>query len=125
MNGLRASDDCTDAPAGFYAPAGHRVYELPIMGLPAWTPEGHRQRRIYIPIVVPWAEGGVRTETVEQTVEQTCQLPSKLRWTIWRSQRLRSASRLPPQGLPLSAVSLDLASRRRLDACVRCPCTAA
>ena len=122
MNGLRASADCTDAPAGFYAPAG----SIEPTSCPSWGFCPGRQEDTVndvpgsIPIVVPdGQQAEVRTETVEQTVEQTLlQLPLQVEVddldTVNETAiRLEVATMLE---LPLSAISLDLGtSRRHLD----------
>ena len=121
-NSLRASDDCTDAPAGFYAPAG----SIEPTSCPSWGFCPGRQKDTVndvpgsIPIVVPdGQQAEVRTETVEQAVEQTLlQLPLQvevddLGAVNETAIRLEVATML---GVPLSAISLELGtSRRRLD----------
>ena len=122
VSGLRASDDCTDAPAGFYAPAG----SIEPTGCPSWGFCPGRQEDTVndvpgsIPIVVPdGQQAEVRTETVEQAMEQTLlQLPLQvevddLGAVNETAIRLEIATML---GVPLSAISLDLGtSQRRLD----------
>ena len=120
-NRLRASDDCTDVPAGFYAPAG----SIEPTSCPSWGFCPGRQEDSVndvpgsIPIVVPdGQQAEVRTETVEQTVEHALlQMPLQvevddLDAVNETAIRLKVATMLE---VPLSAVALDLGtSGRRL-----------
>ena len=120
--GLRASNDCMDAPAGFYAPAG----SIEPTSCPSWGFCPGRQEDTVndvpgsIPIVIPdGQQAEMRTETVEQMMEQTLlQLPLQvevddLDKVDETAIRLEVATMLE---VPLSAISLDLGtSRRRLD----------
>ena len=122
VNDLRASNDCMDAPAGFYAPAG----SIEPTSCPSWGFCPGRQEDSVnevpgsIPIVVPdGQQAEVQTKTVEQTVEQTLlQLPLQVEVDDLDTVN-ETAIRLEigiMLGVPLSAVSLDLGtSRRRLD----------
>ena len=122
LNSLRASDDCTDAPAGFYAPAG----SIKPTSCPSWGFCPGRQEDTVndvpgsIPIVVPdGQQAEVRTETVEQMVEQTV-LQLSLQVEVENLDAInKTAIRLQVATMlevPLSAISLDLGtSHRRLD----------